>query len=231
MPLASLHPTAARATSPHAVWPTKPRTLLGDRRRSVQDSGSLARQLPTLRNTSEGRPRRSARTSVSTTAALRRPREESMGRPEHPDGTRTLKFQSTPTFRLAQSAALAAKADPKTNERKTYTLVGAYPVETFEAWLSALVAGRRPPPQAQPAATKLPSGLVPRPPCAGPCSVRVHRGRRSHPGSPQCGGRSGRITPTSSAPTVEHMPHASSRRSTRSSSARATSGGCSRTSC
>lgn len=64
-------------------------------------------------------------------------------------GTHTLKFNSTPTFRFVQSAALASKADPKTHGARAYTLEGAYPVATFKAWLDALAAGKKPPGQEQ----------------------------------------------------------------------------------
>jgi protein-disulfide isomerase len=73
-------------------------------------------------------------------------------------GTRKLKLDGTPTFRL--------KAEVK--GQRTYTLVGAYPLDTFEAWLNALVAGRQPPPEVRPKPVPLPhwasaKGLAPDP--------------------------------------------------------------------
>jgi protein-disulfide isomerase len=83
-------------------------------------------------------------------------------------GTRKLKVDATPTFRLIQSAALAAKADPKSRGQKTYTLVGAYPLETFRSWLTALAAGKTPPAQPRPKEAAFPywasaKGLAPDP--------------------------------------------------------------------
>ena len=172
MPLASLHPTAAQGhiaarcvaeQSPELFWAIHDDLFrTQDRWRDLPDPAQYLRRTAKKIGANLGEYDRCVATAAPRTWVDR----------SILIGTRTLKFQSTPTFRLAQSAALAAKADPKTNERKTYTLVGAYPVETFEAWLSALVAGRRPPPQAQPAATKLPfwasaAGLAPDPAGSG----------------------------------------------------------------
>jgi protein-disulfide isomerase len=86
-------------------------------------------------------------------------------------GTQKLKFNATPTFQFIQSAALAAKADPKAKGAKVYPLEGAYPVERFTGWLKALAAGKAPPDEEQaqkPTPTKLPywankQGLAPDP--------------------------------------------------------------------
>ena len=71
-------------------------------------------------------------------------------------GTRRLELDGTPAFRFLRRG------------QKSLTLVGAYPVETFEAWLAALVAGKAPPPQPQAKSSKLPywatdKGLAPDP--------------------------------------------------------------------
>lgn len=68
-----------------------------------------------------------------------------------------LGFNGTPSFQLIQN-----------DSDKTYTLVGAYPVETFSQWLDALIAGEGPPEEVEPEPAELPywansEGLAPNP--------------------------------------------------------------------
>jgi protein-disulfide isomerase len=73
--------------------------------------------------------------------------------------TTGLGFSGTPSFRFIQSAALAGKADPASKGPKTFELVGAYPLETFAAWLDALLAGQEPPGYRDPNAPAKPETL------------------------------------------------------------------------
>lgn len=70
---------------------------------------------------------------------------------------RDLDFNGTPSFQFIQH-----------ENDKTYSLVGAYPVETFEQWLDALIAGEAPPEEEEPEPPELPfwansEGLAPDP--------------------------------------------------------------------
>jgi protein-disulfide isomerase len=68
-----------------------------------------------------------------------------------------LGFNGTPSFQFIQN-----------DTDKTYTLVGAYPVDTFSQWLDALIAGEAPPEEEKPEPPELPywanaDGLAPDP--------------------------------------------------------------------
>lgn len=56
-----------------------------------------------------------------------------------------LGFNGTPSFQFIQN-----------DSGQTYTLVGAYPVDTFSQWLDALVAGEAPPQEEEPEPPELP---------------------------------------------------------------------------
>jgi protein-disulfide isomerase len=68
-----------------------------------------------------------------------------------------LGFNGTPSFQFIQNTT-----------SQTYTLVGAYPVDTFSQWLDALAAGKAPPQEETPEPAELPfwansEGLAPDP--------------------------------------------------------------------
>lgn len=211
MPLASLHPTAVQGhiaarcaadQSPRLFWAMHEELFrTQDRWRDLPDPARYLRTAAERIGADLG-----AYDACVATAAPRTWVDQNIL-----IATRTLKFDSTPTFRLTQSAALAAKADPKASGNRVYTLVGAYPVETFEAWLSALVAGRQPPPQARPAPPKLPywasvAGLAPDPgrpgftkagdPARGDRSAKVVVVEFSNFQCPACRVQAERVQPT-----------------------------------